>query len=261
MTGSKHTMPTMFLAHGSPMNALEDNDVTRDWQQMAEGLARPKAIVCISAHWETRGTYITSSPLPGTLHDFGGFPQALFDMQYPCPGDPELANRIIEKVSLTDIKADPQRQLDHGVWCLLLKLYPQADIPVVQISLDATQDAAFHFQLGTELAFLREENILLIASGNIAHNIRKWMMEPDGPLDWAIEFDRWIFQAIQRRDYQSIFNYESLAPYAADAVPTPEHFIPLLYCLGAQSEQDHLHTSPFVELNPETSAMRSLRWG
>ena len=260
MSSSSPIMPVMFLAHGSPMNALENNEVTRDWQQMIEGITTPKAVVCISAHWETQGTYITSSALPGTLHDFGGFPQALFDVQYPCPGAPELAHRIIERVSLTDIKPDPQRQLDHGVWCLLLKLYPQANIPVIQISLDATQHAAFHFEMGKELAFLREENILLIGSGNIAHNIRKWMMEPDGPLDWAIEFDQWIYQAIQRRDYQSIFNYQSLAPYATDAVPTPEHFVPLLYCLGAQNENDSLYTSPFIETTPEASAMRSLRW-
>jgi 4,5-DOPA dioxygenase extradiol len=261
MIDPKSKMPVLFLAHGTPMNALEDNMITKDWQSMIIDLPKPDAVVCISAHWETRGTYITTAKKPGTLHDFGGFPQALFDIEYACPGAPELARKIINQVDLTTIQADPLRQLDHGVWSLMLKLFPLADIPTIQLSLDVNQEPEFHFQLGRQLSFLRKQNILLISSGNIVHNIRKWMKDPDGPMDWSIEFDNWVYQSIQRRDLNRLLKYETLAPYAHDAVPTPEHFTPLLYCLGAQNESDRLHTSAFIAENPESSAMRSIRWG
>ena len=228
---------------------------------MIADIPKPDAIVCISAHWETRGTAITTAQRPATLHDFSGFPQELFDIQYPCPGEPELAQRIIDRVSCTDTQPAPDQPFDHGVWSVLTTIYPEADIPVVQISLDAHQGPDFHFQLGRELAFLREENTLLIGSGNIVHNIQKWMGDSQGSTAWMTDFDSWLYALIEQRDFDTLLSYEELAPYASDAVPTPEHFNPLLYCLGASQESDKLYTSPFVTDMPVAAAMRSIRWG
>ncbi|HEY7873156.1 MAG TPA: 4,5-DOPA dioxygenase extradiol, partial [Rudaea sp.] len=178
-------MPALFVGHGSPMNALEDNAFTRGWQDAARRISRPRAIVCISAHWETRGVYAGATPTPETIHDFYGFPKALFDVRYPAPGDPALALQIAQTVKSAKIHIDPGRGIDHGVWSVLRIMYPQADIPVLQLSLDTTQPGAFHHALGRDLAPLRDDGVLVMGSGNIVHNLRLFDFHATRPADWA----------------------------------------------------------------------------
>ena len=182
------TMPALFVGHGSPMNAIEDNEFSRSWALMAQELTRPKAILCISAHWETSGTQVTGMDKPKTIHDFGGFPRALFETEYPAPGSPELAQLTRETIKKAPVQLDGAWGLDHGTWSILIKMFPQADIPVVQLSLDFTQGPEFHYALGKELASLRSKGILVLGSGNIVHNLRTAVWR-EGAFDWAEEFD------------------------------------------------------------------------
>lgn len=234
-TGQK--MPVLFVGHGSPMNALEDNEFTQGWEEMARQLPQPKAILCISAHWETRGTGVTAMPQPKTIHDFGGFPQELFDYQYPAPGSPELAQLVKQTIIKAPVVLDHQGWgLDHGTWSVLTKMYPAADIPVVQLSLDATKEPAYHYALGQELAALRDRGILIVGSGNIVHNLRLVSFSETGGYDWAIEFDETMKQLMLAGDHAAIVNYQALGKTARLAVPTNEHFLPLLYVIALQSE-------------------------
>ena len=229
-------MPALFLGHGSPMNVLEENRYTRVWQQLGRDLPRPRAILAISAHWYTRGTRVTAMEQPRTIHDFGGFPQALFDVRYPAPGSPAPAQRVTELLPLTE--KDESWGFDHGSWGLLARMYPEADIPLVQLSVDSTRSAEWHFEAGRKLAALRDEGILLVASGNVVHNLRKLQWQGAAPVyPWADGFNQYVRDNL-RSDAAAgdhpLVNYQQ-HPGAALSHPTAEHYLPLLYILGARA--------------------------
>ena len=227
-------MPAVFVGHGSPMNALEDNVYTRAWEQLGKTLPQPKAILLVSAHWMTPGgVAVTAMPHPPTIHDFGGFPQALFDMQYPAPGSPELAGRIQNLLQPLPVEADLRWGLDHGAWSVLVKIYPEAQIPVVQLSLDLAQPARWHFELGQRLSALRDEGVMLMASGNVVHNLRQMRMHSPA-WDWAQRFNDAIGNAIRSGDDETVIDYLKLGDDARWSVPTNEHYLPLLYILGSR---------------------------
>lgn len=235
MTSSR--MPALFLGHGSPMNVLEDNVYTRAWESLGKTLPRPKAILVVSAHWYTRGTAVTAMEHPRTIHDFGAFPQALFDKRYPAPGSPALAARIQDLLASVDVQADPSEWgFDHGSWGVLIKMYPDADIPVVQLSIDGTKPAEYHYQLGQQLAALRDEGVMIVASGNVVHNLRmvKWQGDAE-PYPWAESFNQFVVDnlgwkgAAKDHPLVNVMQQEG----AALSNPTPEHYLPLLYLLGS----------------------------
>jgi 4,5-DOPA dioxygenase extradiol len=236
---SGQKMPALFVGHGSPMNAIEDNEFSHAWAEVGQALPKPKAILCVSAHWETVGTFVTAMEQPKTIHDFGGFPPALYEMQYPAPGSPELARLIQGTVKKVQVGLDQDWGLDHGTWSVLCRMFPNADIPVVQLSLDRTQAPAFHYALGKELRALRDKGILIIGSGNIVHNLRLMAWQDEG-YDWAIEFDETIRKLILSGDHDSIIRFENLGQAARLAVPTNEHYLPLLYVLALQDKQDQV---------------------
>jgi len=237
MTDTKRS-PVLFVGHGSPMNALEDNAFTRTWRDIAARLPHPRAILAISAHWVTEGVRTSDSVQPRSAHDMCGFPRPLYEVRYGAPGSPELARQILQLCPDTSI--DNTWGLDHGTWSVLVHMYPEADIPVVQLSLDTGMDAAAHLMLGRSLAPLRDEGVLIIGSGNVVHNLRlvNWDME-DG-YGWADEFDTYIRQRVETRDYQAVVDYHRAGASAQKAFPTPEHFWPLLYVLGAADANDIL---------------------
>lgn len=250
-------MPALFIAHGTPMNALENNQFTRSWQQLNQQTKTPKAILCISAHWLTDGCYVTGQSKPPTIHDFGGFPQALYDYQYRCLGKPELANQL---GGLINAASTDQWGLDHGSWSVLKHLYPGANIPVVQLSIDKNKSPQQHYEFAKKLQILRSQGVLIIGSGNIVHNISKWMSNPNGPIDWARVFNQHIVSALKANDHQAVINYQQ-HPYANDAVPTLEHYVPLLYIIALQQQAETICFSKFTEQNLETCSMTSLRVG
>lgn len=232
-------MPALFIGHGSPMNALQDNRYTQSWQRLGQQIPRPKAILAISAHWTTRGTAVTAMAAPATIHDFGGFPQALFDIGYPAAGDPALAARVCELLAPTPVLMDQSWGLDHGSWSVLCKMYPAADVPVLQLSIDLTQDAAFHLDLGRRLAVLREEGVLIVGSGNLVHNLRTAVWGDTVPaFDWAQRFNGKMRDCLLADDRAQLLNHIGSGPDAALSVPTPEHFQPLLYIVGSKQPQE-----------------------
>lgn len=237
------TLPVVFIGHGSPMNAIEDNLYSRSWQAMGKALPRPAAILCISAHWLTQGSLVSNVSRPETIHDFGGFPQALFDVQYAAPGSPEgaeLVRTLTQKESGENLIAlDNERGLDHGTWSVLRQMYPDADIPVFQLSIDYHRPMAYHYQLAQQLSALRERGVLIIGSGNIVHNLRA-VQAVDGGYDWAVAFDAQIRQKLIDGDHQSILNYQWYGKAAELSVPTPDHYIPMLYSIGLQRSSDEL---------------------
>jgi 4,5-DOPA dioxygenase extradiol len=239
-------MPAIFIGHGNPMNTFARNRYTEAWSKLGRELPRPTAILAVSAHWYLPGTAVTAMRKPPTIHDFGAFPQALFDFQYPAPGSPELAQRVCELLAPTAVRLDDKWGLDHGTWSVLTHLYPHADIPVVQLRIDSTQLPAFHYELGKRLAPLRAEGILIAAFGNIVHNLGKLDWKDDAtPLDWAVRFNDAVRQRVLKRDHQPLVRYESLGDDARASIPTPEHYLPLLYILGAQA--DHESASILVD--------------
>lgn len=238
--GNTETMPVLFLGHGNPMNAIEENEFTRGWYDVGKHIARPNAILCISAHWETSGTYITAMDKPPTIHDFGGFPQQLFDMQYPAPGDVALAKETREQVVKTPVGFNYDWGLDHGCWVVVSRMYPKADIPVIQLSLDYNKPAQWHFELAKELAFLRKKGVLIIGSGNIVHNLRMLNWKDGKPFEWAIEANDTVKTLIKEQDYKSLVKYDSLSNAMQLAVPTSEHYLPLLYTLGLKNADENL---------------------
>jgi 4,5-DOPA dioxygenase extradiol len=249
-------MPVLFVGHGNPMNAIEDSEFSRAWAEAGQALPRPEAILCISAHWETEGTRVTATKQPETIHDFGGFPRALYEMQYHAPGSPELAQRIQKTVLSAPVRLDHTWGLDHGTWSVLCRMFPQADIPVVQLSLERTQPASFHYALGAELRPLRDQGILIVGSGNVVHNLGliTWQNKA---YDWAIEFDDAVRRLILSGDHDPLIHYDSLGHSARLAVPTAEHYLPLLYILGLQEKEEPLRF--FVEgLTMGSLSMRSL---
>ncbi|MHB1513029.1 MAG: 4,5-DOPA-extradiol-dioxygenase [Acidiferrobacter sp.] len=228
-------LPAIFFGHGNPLNALGCNDYTEAWRRLGEEIPRPKAILAISAHWYGRETAVTVSVAPRTIHDFGGFPKELYQVQYKAPGDPALARRVQERLAPLLVKADDTWGLDHGAWSVLCHVYPNADIPIVQLSIDATRAPRFHFDIGRELAPLRDEGILILGSGNLIHNLRAyaWGQPLREPYDWAARFESRAKELMLARDYAALIDYEALGPDAILSIPTPDHYLPLLYVLGA----------------------------
>ena len=234
-------MPAIFFGHGSPMNALERNVYSDSWRAIGESMPKPRAILAVSAHWYTQGTGVTAMREPRTIHDFGGFPRALHKLKYPAPGDPALAQRVQELLAPLPVQADRGWGLDHGTWSVLVHVFPQADVPVVQLSIDATQPPAYHYELGRRLAPLRDEGVLLIGSGNIVHNLRV-MRAGDlaPPYDWALRFGGWVRERIERNEDAALLDYQSRGEDARLSVPTDEHYLPLLYVLGARQPDDRV---------------------
>ncbi|MBO9560071.1 MAG: 4,5-DOPA dioxygenase extradiol [Caulobacter sp.] len=241
-------LPVVFFGHGSPMIALETNDTTRTWKAMGEAFGKPKAILCVSAHWLTRGVGVTAMTAPRTIHDFGAsFPQALFDVQYPAPGSPELAARVRDLLAPQPVALDQQAWgLDHGTWSVLSKAYPEADVPVVQLSMDASKPPEWHFELAKRLAPLRDEGVLIVGTGNIVHNLpaMDWGDRHCAPYDWSVRFNDYIKQAITDDAPERVVNFASQGQDASRAVPTPDHFWPLLYVLGARLPGDAVSFAP-----------------
>lgn len=235
-------MPVLFMGHGSPMNGIENNEFSLQWEEMGRELPVPKAILVISAHWLTRGTHVTAMDHPNTIHDFGGFPQELFDVQYPAPGDPSLAAETRDLIKTTNVGLNHDWGLDHGAWSVVKRMYPEAKIPVIQLSIDYGQPASYHYELAKQLASLRQKGVLIIGSGNIIHNLRMvaWdkMNVPNYGYDWAIELHEIFNQKLLNGDHQALINYEKLNTAAKLAIPTPDHYYPLMYVLGLQDKKD-----------------------
>ncbi|WP_297867953.1 4,5-DOPA dioxygenase extradiol [uncultured Flavobacterium sp.] len=235
-------MPVLFIGHGSPMNAIEDNIFSKRWQQMGKEIPTPKAVVVVSAHWLTKGTMVTAMPSPKTIHDFGGFPQALFDIQYPAPGSPELATEIQKLITNPAVELDHDWGLDHGTWSVVKHMYPFADIPVLQLSIDYYKPAAYHYELAKQLLALRKKGVLIIGSGNMVHNLRMvaWdkLNEPEYGFDWALEMNDIFKNKISNGFHKELIQYEKLHKAATLAIPTPDHYYPLLYILALQTDND-----------------------
>jgi 4,5-DOPA dioxygenase extradiol len=236
------TMPVIFFGHGNPMNALQTNAYTKAWAAIGARIPRPKAILSISAHWYIARTAVTAMQSPKTIHDFGGFPQELYEVEYPAPGNPALANRIKELLSLHPADLDDQWGLDHGTWSVLAHLYPKAGIPVVQLSIDRTKPASFHYEIGKKLAPLREEGVLIIGSGNIVHNLRAyaWSQPHAAPFDWAVRFEDRVRELLLEEDDGQLTAYETLGNDAMLSVPTPDHYLPLLYVIACRKDGEKL---------------------
>lgn len=258
-------MPVLFVGHGSPMNAIEDNPFTRKLREVGEELRRdrpPTAILVVSAHWLTRGTFATLNERPKTIHDFGGFPQALFDMQYPAPGAPDLARALMAQVP--DVHGTDEWGLDHGTWTVLHHLFPAADVPVFQLSLDATKPLAWHFDFARQLQFLRERGVLIIGSGNVVHNLRqsmpKIMADDPTPYDWAVEFDEWFKGNLLSGNYRTLTNYAQAGSSGPLAVPTLDHYLPTLYTVGLAGKHEPIRQL-FEEVSYGGLGMRTFMVG
>ncbi|MCI3951163.1 MAG: dioxygenase extradiol [Burkholderiales bacterium] len=227
-------MPAVFFGHGNPMNALHDNVYGRGWAALAARVPRPRAILCVSAHWYVPYTAVTAIDQPRTIHDFGGFPRALFEVQYPAPGSPELAQRVAQLLAPVPVALDRDWGLDHGTWSVLVHVYPQADIPVVQLSIDETKPARWHYDLARKLAPLRDEGVLIMGSGNLVHNLHtySWGRYAVEPYDWAVRFETKARALLSAADFAPLVEYESLGRDATLSAPTPDHYLPLLYVLA-----------------------------
>ncbi len=235
-------MPVLFIGHGSPMNGIENNVFSQQWAKTAAAIAKPRAIIVISAHWLTNGTLVTAMDKPKTIHDFGGFPDELFAVQYPAPGDPLLAGETVALIQSTNVGLDHDWGLDHGAWTVVRRMYPDATIPVLQLSIDYSKPAEYHYKLAKELAGLRKKGVLIIGSGNMVHNLRMiaWdkMDVPNYGFDWAIEMHELLKQKITAGDHAALINYETLSKSARLAIPTPDHYYPLMYILGLQHKNE-----------------------
>ena len=236
-------MPVLFLGHGSPMNAIEENEFVSAFKKLGKELVRPNMILCISGHWETKGTFVTAMQNPPTIHDFGGFPQALFDVQYPAPGSPELAQETKSIITKTEVGLDDKWGLDHGAWSVIKHLYPNADIPVIQMSIDYSQPAKYHYELAKEISSLRQKGVLIIGSGNIVHNLRMvaWKkLNEVYAFDWATEANEKMKSHILSGDHQKLIDFKSQGKAFDLAIPTPEHYLPLLYTLALKEENEKI---------------------
>lgn len=233
-------IPALFLGHGNPMNALARNAYTRAWADLGRLMPRPKAVLAVSAHWYLRGTAVTAHAEPPTIHDFGGFPRELYQVQYPAPGSPALARRVQELLAPVTVPLDESWGLDHGTWSVLCHVFPEANVPVVQLAIDATGSPAFHYDLGRRLSALREEGVLILGSGNVVHNLAAYAWGRAGvePSDWAVRFESTVRERIQAGEDASLIDYGALGPDAGLSIPTPDHYLPLLYVLGARRPSD-----------------------
>lgn len=233
-------MPTLFIGHGSPMNGIENNQFTEGWRKSIENVPIPKAIICVSAHWETNGVKITAQPKPKTIHDFYGFPQALFAVEYPAKGDPELAKKVSENLKQKLIELDENWGLDHGTWTVVRHLYPNADIPVLQLSLNRLMSPSEHYQLSKELNYLRKKGVLIIGSGNMVHNLRRVNFYQKGGFEWAEEANMLFKRLILEDQHQELIDFRNLGGEADLSIPTPEHYLPLLYVLGLKGKNEEI---------------------
>ncbi|MFL5321973.1 MAG: 4,5-DOPA dioxygenase extradiol [Myxococcaceae bacterium] len=254
-------MPVLFIGHGNPMNAIVDNPYADGWKRLGESLPRPKAILCISAHWYEPGGRVTGNLKPRTIHDFGGFPPALHAVQYPAPGSRELANRV-KSLSPRPIELDEKWGLDHGTWSVLRRMYPNADVPIVQLGLDETMSGHEHFNFARCLRPLRDEDILIVGSGNVVHNLHaySWGLEAREPYDWALRFEGQVKQLIEAGKGAELANYEEMGKDAMLCAPTPDHFLPLLYVL-AQCDGGEKVSFPVEGFDDGSVSMLSVRIG
>lgn len=255
-------MPVLFIGHGSPMNALADTAWTQTISKLGKSLPCPTAILCVSAHWETHGVKVMANEHPKTIHDFGGFPQELFDIEYPAAGSPDKVERTLQLLRAYKASPDLKWGLDHGTWSVLVHLYPEADIPVFQLSLDKSLNEKAHFEIGKSLRALREEGVLILGSGNIVHNLRKidWKDTAGKGFDWAIKFDSEIRDALLKKDFERVIFHKNNFPVESPlAVPTDEHFTPLLYCMGACEETDSV-TFPYEGYELGSLSMRAVQF-
>lgn len=255
-------LPAIFFGHGNPMNAVLNNHYTEGWRRIGAQTAKPRAILSISAHWFVPGTGVTVSTAPRTIHDFGGFPRELYDVHYPAPGDPELARRVQELLAPLEVRLDTSWGLDHGTWSVLRHVYPDASIPIVQLSIDEAEPPSFHFEIGRKLAGLREEGVLIVGSGNLVHNLHAyaWGRHAQEPFDWAIRFEAEAKGLLLAGDHRPLINYESLGKEALLSVPTPDHYLPLLYVIGTR-QRDDVITFPVEGVDGGSISMLTVRVG
>jgi 4,5-DOPA dioxygenase extradiol len=255
-------MPAIFFGHGNPMNALLHNAYTERWSTIGKTVSRPKAILCISAHWYVPGAAVTVNTAPRTIHDFGGFPRELYEVQYPAPGDPDLARRVRTRLAPIPVEFDEHWGLDHGTWSVLRHVYPEADIPIVQLSIDETRAASFHYEIGQRLAPLREEGILIVGSGNLVHNLHAyaWGRHTVDPFEWAVRFEQEARGLLESGDHRPLVQYETLGREAQLSIPTPDHYLPLLYVIGASGPQDRL-SFPVEGVDGGSISMLSVQLG
>jgi 4,5-DOPA dioxygenase extradiol len=255
-------MPALFFGHGNPMNALAQNDWTAAWKSIGTALPEPRAILCVSAHWYMPGTAVTAMSQPRTIHDFGGFPRALFEVQYPAPGSLALAERVRELLAPTDVALDQEWGLDHGCWSVLVHVYPRAHIPIVQLSIDETKSAQWHFDMARRLAPLRDEGVLILGSGNLVHNLHAygWGKRALAPYDWAVRFETLATQTMRAADFTPLIEYEALGRDAMLSAPTPDHYLPLLYVL-AQHQPSEAVSFPVHGFDGGSISMLSVQIG
>ena len=255
-------LPAIFFGHGNPMNALAENPYTAGWRSLGVETPKPRAILSISAHWFVPGTGVTVSTAPRTIHDFGGFPRELYQVQYPAPGDPDLARRVQMLLQPLPVQLDNSWGLDHGTWSVLRHVYPRADVPVVQLSIDEGKPAAFHFGVGRKLAPLREEGVLIVGSGNLVHNLHAyaWGRHAPDPYGWAIHFEDRAKELMLAGDTKPLVDYETLGREALLSIPTPDHYLPLLYVLGARQSGDAI-TFPVEGVDGGSISMLSVQVG
>lgn len=235
-------MPAIFFGHGNPMNALSKNVYTDGWVSIGKSISRPKAVLAVSAHWYIPGTAVTANIAPRTIHDFGGFPKELYQVKYPAPGSPELARRVRDLLAPVSVKLDESWGLDHGTWAVLTHVFPSADIPIVQLSIDETQPPSFHYEMGKRLASLRDEGVLVIGSGNIVHNLSAYAWGKPGvhPFDWAVRFEKHARELLLKGDAVQLVAYERLGRDAMLSIPTPDHYLPLFYVLGLRKKNEQV---------------------
>lgn len=255
-------MPTIFFGHGNPMNALLDNSYSQGWSSMGASIPRPKAILSISAHWYMRASAVTAMAAPRTIHDFGGFPPELFRCQYPASGDPDLAKRVQQLLAHVEVLADQSWGLDHGTWAVLCRVFPRADVPVVQLSIDKGRGGSFHYEVGRKLRPLRDEGVLIMGSGDIVHNLHTyaWGQHPVAPYDWALRFESKTRELMVAGNHQPLIDYETMGSDALLSVPTPDHYLPLLYVLGASFEGERV-TFPVEGIDGGSVSMLSVQFG
>jgi 4,5-DOPA dioxygenase extradiol len=255
-------MPTLFFGHGNPMHAIQTNEYTEGWAKLGRELPRPKAIVCVSAHWYPPATLVTAMAKPRTIHDFGGFPRELFEVEYPAAGAPEVASRVQTLLAPLAVGRDQSWGLDHGTWSVLAHVYPDADVPVIQVSIDETQPARFHYDLGRKLAPLRDEGVLVMGSGNLVHNLHTyaWGRHAQEPFDWAVRFEQQARNWMSSGNHQPLIDYERLGRDAQLSAPTPDHYLPLLYILGTQQEDDRV-TFPVEGVDGGSISMLTVQIG
>jgi 4,5-DOPA dioxygenase extradiol len=255
-------MPALFLGHGSPVNAITRNAYTEAWTALGRDLPRPRAILSVSAHWYRPGVAVTAMPAPPTIHDFGGFPRELHEYRYPAPGDPALARRVKSLLAPVQVELDQEWGLDHGTWAVLCHVYPKADVPVIELAMDATQPPEFHFELGRKLAPLREEGVLVCGFGNLVHNLRLWTRgRPEmEPFDWAVRFESAARALMAAGNVQPLLAWETLGRDAMLSIPTPEHYLPLLYVLALRRDGDSI-TFPIEGIDGGSVSMLSVRVG